>query len=463
MKRLRVLSPLILLMASLLPAAPAAAQAQGPVYIVQAGDSCSYIASQFGVSMIELMQVNDLGESCLIHPGDRMVLPGMEGISGILTGRTVELGESLRSIALRYGMTSEMLYRLNHVVNPERVAAGQTIIVTEPEEGTPGPPRWENGRTLTIQAGEPLLALAAAAGKNPWEVASQNGLSSMADQFTGRTILMTGGETLLRAWPEPVREIRFRSLPLVQGSTNEVYLAVEGEATAEGNLGDAALHFRPAGVYLAALQGSHVQAKPGFYPFAVTVTLPGGGTVSFQQDVALVAGVFGDDGYLTVNPETLSAETIAAEAEQTRQIVAPFTDPRSWDGVFQRPATRDIGAEFGNWRVYNSGAFATFHTGVDFYGRVGEPVLAPAPGKVIFAGPLTICGNTTIIDHGWGVYTRYCHQDAFEVNIGDVVATGQEIGKIGKTGRADGPHLHFEVWVGGVQVNPMQWFAEVFP
>jgi murein DD-endopeptidase MepM/ murein hydrolase activator NlpD len=463
MKRLRTVELLLLAAAFLLQAGPARAQEQGPVYIVLPGDSCSYIASQFGVSLTDLMQVNDLGENCLIHPGDRLVLPGLEGIHGVLTGKTVELGESLRSIALRYGMAGDTLYRLNHVVNPERIAAGQTIIVTEPEEGVSGPARWENGRTLTIQAGEPLLALAAETGRNPWMMAAQNGLASMADQFTGQTILVTGGDTLLRAWPDPVREIRFRSLPLVQGSTNEIYLSVEGEAQAEGFLGDNALHFRPSDLYLTALEGSHVQAKPGYYPFSVTVTLPDGGMVSFQQDVALVAGVFGSDGYLTVNPATLNPDTMATEAEQMKQIVAPFTEMRYWEGVFLRPATRDIGAEFGNWRVYNSGAFATFHTGVDFYGLVGEPISAPAAGKVVYTGPLTICGNTTVLDHGWGVYTRYCHESEFEVNVGDMVVPGQEIGKIGKTGRADGPHLHFEVWVGGIQVNPMQWLAEVFP
>jgi murein DD-endopeptidase MepM/ murein hydrolase activator NlpD len=242
-----------------------------------------------------------------------------------------------------------------------------------------------------------------------------------------------------------------------------VYLSLTGEGQAEGYLGDAPLHFRPAGTDLAALQGLSVPAKPGLYPFAVTVTLPGGGTVSFEQDVALVPGEFGSDGFLTVNPETLDPATIAAEADLIRPIVAPFTDQRFWEGVFQPPSARGISASFGNWRSYNGGVFSTFHTGLDYYGRVKDPILAPAPGKVVFAGPLTICGNTTIIDHGWGVYTRYCHQNAIEVQVGDVVQTGQEIGQVGKTGRADGPHLHFEVWVGGVQVNPLQWYAEVFP
>lgn len=463
MNRSLALSLIILPVLILLPAAPVQAQAQGPTYIVQAGDSCSYIAMQFGVSLTDLMQVNGLADNCLIHPGNPLTIPGLDGISGVLTSKTVELGENLATLALRYGMSQDALFRLNHVVNPERIAAGQSIIVTEPEEGAAGWPRWEKGRALSVTSGMPLIAQAAAAGRNPWELAAQNNLSSMADQFTGRTILVTGGAKPIRAWPAPLEDIRFRSLPLVQGSTGEVYLAIPGATQAEGMLGDWALHFRPAGVYLVALQGLHAEATPGLYPFSVTVTLPDGGTVSFQQDVSLVAGEFGLDGNITVPTETLDPAIIQAEAVQVSQYVTGFSEQRNWEGVFLQPSNLGIGSKFGNRRSYNNGVYSTFHTGIDFYGREKAPFLAPATGVVVFIGPLTICGNTTIIDHGWGVYTRYCHQYAFNVNVGDTVQTGQEIGQVGETGRADGPHLHWEVWVGGVQVNPMQWLAEVFP
>jgi murein DD-endopeptidase MepM/ murein hydrolase activator NlpD len=463
MNRIIAISLLFLMGLSLAPAIPALAQEQGPTYVVQSGDSCAYIAAEFGVSLDTLMQANGLTADCLLHPGDRLTVPGLEGITGTLTTTTVELGENFSTLSLRYGISQDALYRLNHVVNPERVMAGQTIVVTEPEEGSPGTTRYETGRVLSTSAGTPLVALAAAAGKNPWEMAALNGLSSMADQFSGQTFLVTGGEKPLRAWPEALGEVRFRTLPLVQGSTEEISLAVSTDAHAEGYLGDWKLRFRVAGGNLVALQGIYTEAAPGVYPFSVTATLADGGTVSFQQDVLLVKGDFGLDGYLTVPSETLDVNTIEAESAQTQQIMAPFTDTRYWEGLFQPPSSRDLSSHFGSIRSYNGGVYTTFHTGIDFYGREKETILAPAPGKVVFAGPLTICGNTTIIDHGWGVYTRYCHQYAFLVNVGDEVKTGQEIGQVGRTGRADGPHLHWEVWVGGVQVNPQQWLAEVFP
>lgn len=176
-----------------------------------------------------------------------------------------------------------------------------------------------------------------------------------------------------------------------------------------------------------------------------------------------MAGDYAVDPPLTVPPETLDPDTINAEAAQMAQIVAPFTETRYWDGLFSLPDDLPISSPYGNRRTYNGGVYTSFHTGVDFYAREKQPIYAPAPGKVVFAGPLVICGNATVIDHGWGIYTRYCHQNTIEVHVGDMVTAGQEIGLAGHTGRADGPHLHWEVWVGGVQVNPIPWTVETYP
>jgi murein DD-endopeptidase MepM/ murein hydrolase activator NlpD len=82
---------------------------------------------------------------------------------------------------------------------------------------------------------------------------------------------------------------------------------------------------------------------------------------------------------------------------------------------------------------------------------------------VVFTRELTVRGNATMIDHGWGVYTAYMHQAEIRVEAGDRVEAGQVIGAAGQTGRVSGPHLHLEVWVGGVQVDPMEWLLQEFP
>jgi murein DD-endopeptidase MepM/ murein hydrolase activator NlpD len=120
-------------------------------------------------------------------------------------------------------------------------------------------------------------------------------------------------------------------------------------------------------------------------------------------------------------------------------------------------------SRFGNRRSYNGSSYDFFHTGLDFCGLIGTDIYAPAAGVVVFTGETVVRGNATVIDHGWGVYTAYGHQSEFLVQVGDRVEKGQLIGRVGDTGRVSGPHLHFEVIVGGVQVDPLQWLEREFP
>jgi murein DD-endopeptidase MepM/ murein hydrolase activator NlpD len=82
---------------------------------------------------------------------------------------------------------------------------------------------------------------------------------------------------------------------------------------------------------------------------------------------------------------------------------------------------------------------------------------------VVFTGLKTVRGNATIIDHGQGVFSGIYHQSEIDVAVGDHVTAGQLIGKIGKTGRVTGPHLHWDLWVEGVQVNPLDWLKKTYP
>ena len=105
---------------------------------------------------------------------------------------------------------------------------------------------------------------------------------------------------------------------------------------------------------------------------------------------------------------------------------------------------------------------AAFHPGLDFKGPTGAPIYAAARGRVSFVGQRSGYGNCVEIDHGNGMVTRYAHMSAFRTRIGTEVATGTPIGAIGNTGRSTGPHLHFEVRINDVAVNPRP-FLEAAP
>ena len=132
---------------------------------------------------------------------------------------------------------------------------------------------------------------------------------------------------------------------------------------------------------------------------------------------------------------------------------------REATAVAGRPVTQGwISSAFGH-RVDPFSGDSAFHSGVDFTARRGTRIQAVAGGVVIFAGRLHDYGNTVEINHGDGYVTRYAHQDQLKVATGDVVKRGQTIGTVGASGRASGPHLHFEVLKNGQQTDPRQYIA----
>jgi len=127
--------------------------------------------------------------------------------------------------------------------------------------------------------------------------------------------------------------------------------------------------------------------------------------------------------------------------------------------VVGRPVARGwVSSPFGQ-RVDPFSGGTAWHSGLDFTARPGTEVRAAAAGIVIFAAYRADYGNTIEINHGDGYVTRYAHQKELKVATGDVVKRGQGIGTVGATGRASGPHLHFEVLKNGRHVDPRRYIA----
>lgn len=102
-----------------------------------------------------------------------------------------------------------------------------------------------------------------------------------------------------------------------------------------------------------------------------------------------------------------------------------------------------------------------FHKGIDIAAPRGTPIFAAAHGKVIFSGRKGGYGKTVMLDHGAGVQTLYAHNSKIEVQEGDWVSQGQQISKVGNTGRSTGPHLHYEVRLDGRPVNPKPYLTNL--
>jgi murein DD-endopeptidase MepM/ murein hydrolase activator NlpD len=135
-----------------------------------------------------------------------------------------------------------------------------------------------------------------------------------------------------------------------------------------------------------------------------------------------------------------------------------------WEGTFGLPiASNRVTSPFGTRRSYNNGPVGGFHTGTDFGAGNGTPIYAPAAGRVALAEELVVRGNSVLIDHGLGVFSGYWHQSDLAVQEGQTVQPGDPIGYVGDTGLVTGNHLHWEMRVGGIAVDPMQWTEMAVP
>jgi murein DD-endopeptidase MepM/ murein hydrolase activator NlpD len=145
------------------------------------------------------------------------------------------------------------------------------------------------------------------------------------------------------------------------------------------------------------------------------------------------------------------------ETELARITAARAVNAQSdgWRQAFIWPATGRISGRFGSQRVYR-GEPASFHSGVDVAPGAGTPVVAPADGVVVLAGPpaFSLEGNLLIIDHGMGLNSAFLHLATQAVGQGQRVRQGQLIGTVGATGRATGPHLHWSMKWRDARIDP---------
>ncbi len=434
----------------------------GPVYIIQSGDTLYAIALRFGVTVDDLVRANTFIDPNMLSAGAELIIPGLEGIQGKLITEGIPLGQNLYSLSRYYGVSQDLLNRLNRLTSPAEVYAGSNLIVPQSDN-----PKFLQG-VQSLGKGESAFEWAISHNANPWGTALDNQVLSPNHLIPSEGLFVASADFVEP--PNPLaplaKSLSLSPLPLVQGNTTVIRIETSAPATISGSLNGYPLHFIQVGdsQYLT-IQGIHAMATPGLAEFSITIDAGESSYRSFSQMVLLQQGFFAQDPPLNVDPATIDKAITVPEDELLRTTTAPVTDPRYWDGIFKLPVDEPwcIKSWYGNRRSYNQSDYVYFHTGLDYGVCATLNIYAPAAGKVVFAGPLDVRGNSTVIDHGWGIYSGIWHQAEILVAEGDMVEAGQLIGLIGGTGRVTGPHLHWEVWANGVQVDPLQWLDNTYP
>jgi len=219
-------------------------------------------------------------------------------------------------------------------------------------------------------------------------------------------------------------------------------------------------HETDRSVSLRGLIGVDLEKAPGHYEWKVAWPGASGRAESCSMTIAVRAGKFPterlkvENQFVTPDPE--QQKRIEDDQKKMQAIYDTVTPERLWEGKFRLPLKEvTAGGNFGRRRILN-GQPRSPHAGVDFPAAAGTAVFASQSGKVVLAENLYYSGNTVVVDHGYGIYTMYCHLSKIEVPAGEPVKVGAEIGKVGATGRVTGPHLHWGLTIRHSRVNGMQ-------
>ena len=154
-----------------------------------------------------------------------------------------------------------------------------------------------------------------------------------------------------------------------------------------------------------------------------------------------------------VNPNTEDMVRINKERAQMNKAFSSWDESRTPVMRMRAPVEGIKSSSFGLKRFFNDQP-RNPHSGMDIAADEGTPIYAPAPGIVRATGNYFFNGNTIILDHGHGLITLYCHMNTIDVQVGTEVETGEQIGKVGQTGRVTGPHLHWSINLNNVRVDP---------
>lgn len=154
-----------------------------------------------------------------------------------------------------------------------------------------------------------------------------------------------------------------------------------------------------------------------------------------------------------VNPNARNLARIERELAEQNRAYRTFSSRQPSNLLFDKPVNGPLSSPFGLRRFFN-GEERNPHSGLDFAVPAGTPIKAPAAGKVILVGDYFFNGRTVFVDHGQGLISMFCHLSQIGVKVGDELARGAVLGKVGSTGRATGPHLHWNLSLNDTRIDP---------
>ena len=214
----------------------------------------------------------------------------------------------------------------------------------------------------------------------------------------------------------------------------------------------AKLYLQPNGKRFGLLPIS-VKDMPGTFPLILSTSDE---SESQTLRVVIRKTIFPSQN-VTLAPEIEALHSTPEEMALLASFRDTISETRSWQDPLAAPVSGCMTSPFGVKRLHNGKPTGEYHGGVDQRTPEGEAIRAVAAGTVTFAKQFNVLGNAVGINHGQGLESMYLHMSRLAVASGATVERGDTLGYAGSTGRSTGPHLHWVLYVNGINVNPSQW------
>jgi len=391
----------------------------------------------------------------------------------------VQPGETLAAIAAQYDVSVQAIVDANDITDPDLIYAGQSLVIPAPAGAAPANaisqpssamPAASTTRTWRVtphamRPREDLSSLARRLGLEPEQLLQANGPARAEFLLTEPEIRIPAPSSA--NLPPPFVQVAYTPT-IVRGRTGVARVTLNKRIPPRARFNEQSLTFVYEGLSdlghrYSALIPTDALLEPGLFPLIIEI-----GQTTVRREIDILPG-----DYLVQNivlPPSKGGilrdrTRVREELTRVQKVWANVTPERLWRGPFRFP----IGeghvqtSPFGTRRSYNGGPVSSFHAGSDWAASEGAPILAPADGVIALADELFVRGGAVIIDHGMGVYSNFWHLSSIDVEPGQRVARGQPIGLVGTTGLSTGAHLHWELRINGMAVEPMQWTRIFYP
>ncbi len=460
--------------------------AEPTIYTVEAGDNLWNISRKYGVSVAVITDINNLGDKDLLSPGQKIEIPAIVGVSNYnqkqeptIVNYTIVKGDSLWSISRRYDISMNAIISSNNLKEITRLsigqklelpitnmdiakaegynqdtAADQTNIIAQPVI------EKKNNNIKQPETVEPIV-YTVKAGDNLWNISRKYGVSVAVitdiNHLGDKDLLSLGQKLEIPGVGGGIPDSNQKEEPtiivytIVKGDTlwgiSQRYDVNMSTIISTNNLKEITrlsigqkleLPITNMDIAKAEGYGQDTEAEEIIYYVKKGESL---WSISHEYNVKLEA-------IIAANRITDASRISAGQALRIPNV--PGTSSNRYSFIW--PVRGRITSPYG-MRVLNGRN--DFHAGIDIGGAVGTNIVAAESGKVTYAGYMRGYGNVIILSHNGGYSTVYGHNSVNLVKKGQSIKKGSVIAKVGRTGNATGPHLHFEVRLSGKPVNPL--------